>query len=204
MSFDWLSHHHGRRESPLHRLPAGPKLAVGLAIIIGTVMLPLRWYAWHIGVGVLLLGAVILGRLSPRFLLKRVLLLSPFVLGVALVNALQPTVRAHWQSLAARSTLCLLTVIVVSNATPFGQFLRVLRRVRVPDLLITTLALMHRYLFVLADEAGRMRRARASRTFKRGRRFHWRTLATVAGQLFVRASERAERIYDAMRARGWK
>ena len=29
-------------------------------------------------------------------------------------------------------------------------------------------------------------------------------LATVLGQLFVRASERAERIYDAMCARGWK
>mgnify|MGYP000412339876 CR=1 FL=1 len=30
------------------------------------------------------------------------------------------------------------------------------------------------------------------------------TLATVVGQLFVRASERAERIYDAMCARGWR
>jgi energy-coupling factor transporter transmembrane protein EcfT len=29
-------------------------------------------------------------------------------------------------------------------------------------------------------------------------------LSTVVGQLFVRASERAEHIYDAMCARGWK
>jgi len=82
--------------------------------------------------------------------------------------------------------------------------LRVLRQMRVPALLITTLALMFRYLFVLADETQRMRRARASRTFARGRGVAWRTLATVAGQLFIRASERAERIYDAMCARGWK
>jgi cobalt/nickel transport system permease protein len=80
----------------------------------------------------------------------------------------------------------------------------VLQRVRVPGLLITTIALMHRYLFVLADEAERMRRARLSRTFTRGKRFGWGSLATVVGQLFVRASERAERIYDAMCARGWK
>jgi cobalt/nickel transport system permease protein len=80
----------------------------------------------------------------------------------------------------------------------------VLRGLRVPGLLITTIALMHRYLFVLAEEAQRMRRARACRTFKRGRRFQWQALATVLGQLFVRASERAERIYDAMCARGWK
>ncbi len=49
--------------------------------------------------------------------------------------------------------------------------------------MISTLTLMHRYLFVLAEEAERMRRARASRTFTRLRRFHWRTLPTVAGTI---------------------
>jgi energy-coupling factor transporter transmembrane protein EcfT len=49
-----------------------------------------------------------------------------------------------------------------------------------------------------------MRRARLSRTFTPGRRFQWQALSSVAGQLFVRASERAERIYNAMSARGWK
>jgi cobalt/nickel transport system permease protein len=63
---------------------------------------------------------------------------------------------------------------------------------------------MHRYLFVLVDEGERMRRARASRTFVRRRGHQWQTLATIVGQLFVRASERAERIYAAMCARGWK
>jgi cobalt/nickel transport system permease protein len=73
----------------------------------------------------------------------------------------------------------------------------------VPGLLVTTLALMHRYLFVLNDEAGRMRRARACRTFERSRRCTWMVSAEVVGRLFVRASERAERIYLAMCARGW-
>jgi cobalt/nickel transport system permease protein len=70
--------------------------------------------------------------------------------------------------------------------------------------MIKTLALMHRYLFVLADEAERMSRARASRTFTPRRRVRWPALASVAGQLFLRASERAERIYAAMCARGWR
>ena len=63
---------------------------------------------------------------------------------------------------------------------------------------------MHRYLFVLVEEAERMRRARASRTFKPRRGARWHAMSTVVGQFFVRASERAERIYDAMCARGWK
>ena len=201
---DLLGHHHSHSDSPVHRLPAMVKPGVALFVILVTVLLPVEEKSWFIAVGILLALTALLSRLPALFLLKRVLLLSPFILGVALINAFQPSTRGTWASVAVKSSLCLFTVILVSNTTPFGKILRVLKLVRVPALLITTIALMHRYLFVLADEAERMSRARASRTFARGRRFQWRALASVVGQLFVRASERAERIYDAMCARGWK
>jgi cobalt/nickel transport system permease protein len=201
---DWVGHYHSKRSSALARLPAGLKLGVALVMIVGTVAAPSWAVGWFVGMGLVLAAAVVLGRVPVLFLLKRLAWLSPFVLSVALVNALQAGARASWEMVALRSTICLLTVIVVSNTTPFSGVLRVLRRVRVPGLLITTIALMHRYLFVLVEEAERMRRARASRTFTRKRGTRWQALSTVVGQLFVRASERAERIYDAMCARGWR
>ena len=88
--------------------------------------------------------------------------------------------------------------------TPFAALLAVLRRLRCPAILVTTLALMYRYLFVLMDETERMNRARRSRTFTRQRWWEWKILADVIGQLFVRSTERAEQIYAAMCARGWK
>ena len=204
MNADWLGHQHGHEDSALRRLPAALKLGVGLILIVGTVVAPVAWTGWFVGVSALLVLAAASSGLSPFFLLKRLLMLSPFVLGVAFVNAFQATDRGHWLAVAMKGGLCLITVVLVSNTTPFSKILRVLQSARVPGLLITTLALMHRYLFVLTEEAGRMRRARLSRTFTRGRGFHWQNLATVVGQLFIRASERAERIYDAMCARGWK
>lgn len=201
---DWVGHHHSRRGSYMSRFPAGSKLGVALAIIIGTVLAPPNALGWYLSASSVLLVATVLSRIPLPFLVKRLAWLSPLVLGVALVNALQPTARGSWLSIAAKSTICLLTIILVSNTTPFSRILRVLKSARVPSLLITTLALMHRYLFVLVEEAERMRRARASRTFTPRRRTHWQALSTVVGQLFVRASERAERIYEAMCARGWK
>ena len=201
---DWVGHHHSRRDSLIARLSAEWKLGVALVIILITVAVPPRATGWFAAAAVVLAVAVGLSRLPLLFLLKRLAWLSPLILSVALVNALQPAARGGWKAVAARSTICLLTIILVSNTTPFSQILRVLRTVRVPGLLITTLALMHRYLFVLVEEAERMRRARASRTFTRRRTPRWQALSTVVGQLFVRASERAERIYDAMCARGWK
>ena len=204
MSAHWPGHQHGHTDGLMQRLPAALKLGVALVIIVTTVLAPIQWSAWFAGVTAILILTAAISRLPPLFLFKRLLVLSPFVLGVVLVNAFQPAGRGKWLAVAVKSVLCLLTVILMSNTTPFSQILRVLKSVRVPALLITTIALMHRYLFVLADEAERMRRARSSRTFTRGRRFHWHTLATVVGQLFIRASERAERIYNSMCARGWK
>ena len=200
----WVGHHHSHRASPVSRLPAWLKLGVALVIIVVTVLVPPRAVGWFVAMALVLSITVVLSRLPLLFLLKRLAWLSPLILSVALVNAWQPTARGGWVAVAAKSTICLLTIILVSNTTPFSQILRVLKAVRVPGLLITTLALMHRYLFVLVEEAERMRRARASRTFTRRRGARWQALSTVVGQLFVRASERAERIYDAMCARGWR
>jgi cobalt/nickel transport system permease protein len=134
----------------------------------------------------------------------RLLLLEPFVLGIALLALLKPGGVPLFLSMLTKSTLCLATMVLLTATTRFSDLLAVLWRIRVPALLVTTLALMHRYLFVLVEEMERMQRARRSRTFVAGRTSAWRNSAQVAGQLFVRTSERAERVYLAMCARGWK
>jgi cobalt/nickel transport system permease protein len=191
-------------ESPIHRLPAGVKLAVAVTLIVVAVALARSQLIWLACIGVVLLGVAVVSRVPWQFLLWRMFLLEPFVIGVALLSLFQPGGGRVFLMLVARANLCLLTMVLLANTTPFSDLLRVLRRARVPKLLLTTLALMYRYLFVLVDEGQRMKRARASRTFTVKRLWTWRTTATVISQLFIRASERAERIYAAMCARGWR
>ncbi len=154
--------------------------------------------------GVLLVAVAVLSTIPPWFLLKRLLLLEPFVIGVAILTLFRPGGEEVFTLILVKSTLCLFTMILLANSTPFSEILGVLRRLRFPAVLITTLALMYRYLFVLIDEAERMKRARLSRTFAPQRARTWVSLSTLIGQLFVRSSERAERIFHAMTARGWK
>ena len=194
----------GSEHSALHRAPAGLKLAGALALVLAVVLLPRAHMAGLLAVAVILAGLLAVSRIPFWFLLKRLLLLEPLVLGVAGLMWFQPGGGTIFGLVLLKANLCLLTTIWLSQTTPFTDLVRVLQRLRVPWLFVTTLTLMHRYLFVLADEAERMRRARASRTFTRGRRFQWLALSSVVGQLFVRTSERAERIYNAMCARGWK
>ncbi len=196
--------HHAAARSGLARVPAGGKLAVALALVLTVVLLPRTALTSLGGVAVILAGLVTVSRLPLLSLVKRLLLLEPLVLGVAGLMWFQPGGGRIFAVVMFKANLCLLTTLLLSHTTPFPELVRVLQRLRVPWLFVTTLTLMHRYLFVLAEESERMRRARASRTFARGRRWQWSALASVAGQLFVRASERAERIYQAMCARGWQ
>jgi len=195
---------YSRLDSPIHRLPALVKLTAAMAMILGLILLPLQYAAYLPLPALALIVVAAVSRIPAGFLLRRLVLLETFVLGVAVLTVLQPDGLRLTAVLVARCTLCLATMILLSNTTPFSEMLRILRALRFPAIMITTLALMYRYLFVLADEAQRMRRARMCRTFVASRGRHWQALGSVISQLFVRASERAERIYSAMCARGWR
>jgi cobalt/nickel transport system permease protein len=189
---------------PLHRLPAGLKSAAALAAVVSIVLLPRgAWLAYGVWAAGLVAVALVAG-VRLRRLGLRLLLVEPFALGVALLSLAQPQGPAIFAAVLARGTLCLSVMLLLSATTRFTDILRLLWRLRVPALLVTVLALMYRYLFVLVAESSRLARARRSRTLRGGRVAAWRGSAGVIAELFVRSSERAERIYSAMCARGWK
>lgn len=198
------------KRSWVHRLPAAVKLVAAVGLVLGLVAVPRGWSNTGfvtVGGGVAVgLGIVaVLSRLPVGFLFRRLLLLEPLVFGVAGLSLWQPHGWMVFWHAVVRSTLCLAALVLLAATTPFSEIVRVLREWRVPALLLTTLTLMDRYLFVLVEESARMQRARASRTFSPRSRFAvWRSLAETLGQLFVRSVERAGRIYAAMCARGWQ
>jgi cobalt/nickel transport system permease protein len=148
---------------------------------------------------VALLSGVRLRRLGLRLLA-----VEPFAFGVALLSLAQPGGLAIFAAVLTRGTLCLSAMLLLATTTRFTDVLRVLWRLRVPSLLVTVLALMYRYLFLLVEESARLARARRSRTLAKGRLAVWGASAGTIARLFVRSSERAERVYAAMCARGWR
>ena len=194
----------GRGEAPLHRWPASLKTSLALGTILIVVLTPARKPGVFAVVALLLLCAVLGGRLPWRPLLRKMALIEPMLVAVAALTLLQPGGGARFALLLARSTLSVTTLLLLGATTPFSEILALLRRLRVPSILTTMAALLHRYVFVLGEEMQRMRRARRSRTFRKSRAGAWHSLSAAAGALFLRTTERSERIYRAMIARGWK
>jgi cobalt/nickel transport system permease protein len=193
-----------RGMSPIHRLPTRVKLLATLAVVTLIVMLPREVGQLYWIPAALLGGVWATSRMPVVFALRRLAVAQLFIVGVALLLLLSASGPKLFLGTVAKSNLCVLAMILLTWATPFQEILQELRRLRLPGVMITTLALMYRYLPVLAEESRRMQRARASRTFCRSRRMLWQSLSVIGGQLFIRSAERAERIYLAMCARGWK
>jgi cobalt/nickel transport system permease protein len=191
-------------DSPVHRLPAGLKCAAAVGAVIGVVLLPRGAWGAYAAWGAALLAIALLSRVRLARLGLRLLLVEPFALGVALLSLVQPDGPRIFAAVLARGTLCLSAMMLLAVTTRFTDVLRVLWRIRVPTLLVTVLALMYRYLFLLLAESSRLARARRSRRLTPGRAAAWRSSAGIIAALFVRSSERAERVYAAMCARGWK
>jgi cobalt/nickel transport system permease protein len=150
-----------------------------------------------------------------RTLWRALWLASPFVLMIGLFNPLLDRapmllvagaqISAGWISLAAivlRFGLTLGALLVTVAGTGMHPLCAALERFGVPRVFTAQLLFLHRYLLVLAGEAVRLDTARTLRAGGR-RRMGLAVYASLLGHLLLRAFARAQRIHQAMLARGF-
>lgn len=202
--------------SPLHRLVPEAKLAGLLAFVLAVALTPRRHVAVFAVAAVVLVALIAVGRLPVRVVAARLLVIAPFVV-FALVTPFIGTgerVDVAWFSLSvdglwaswnvlAKATLGATAGIVVVATTPVPDVLRGLTRLRLPRIVTGIVALMLRYLDVIAGELHRTRDAMTARGHDPRWLWQVRPIASSLGVLFVRSYERGERVHHAMLARGY-
>jgi cobalt/nickel transport system permease protein len=86
--------------------------------------------------------------------------------------------------------------------TPLVDIVELLRRLRVPPVLIDLVSVMYRFVFVLLESMQRMYTAQQSRLGYATRRAAWRSSGLLASRLFVDAYQRSTRMQAALESRG--
>jgi len=108
-------------------------------------------------------------------------------------------------TIAAKAVAITLLMEPLLATAPLPVTLQGLSRLGVPEMIGQMLLLSYRYLNVFRHEARRMSSGMQVRGFrKRTNVATLRAVANFLGMLFVRSFERTERVFDAMRARGYK
>jgi cobalt/nickel transport system permease protein len=205
-------------DSPLARWDARWKLAAFLLMAVAAVSLQHPGPA-VVAVGVALALALV-GRVRLPVIAGRVglLLLAtlPFVVFVPLTQGADSPgwdvgpLHVSQPGLVAALVVALrvlavgLLALVLTRTAPLSRTLSAAHALRVPGVLVQVAQLAHRYTFVLAAEARRLRVAMRARGFRaRTSRHTYRTLGHAVGSLLVRGGDRADRVADAMRCRGF-
>jgi cobalt/nickel transport system permease protein len=206
----------------VHRLDPRTKLITTFAFILVVVLTPpLKWQAFAIYFS-LLIALILLSKVPPLYVLKRSLVIVPFVLFIAIFipffkpgevagsyNILMWEISVTYSGLIVlwnvviKAWLSVLSLILLSSTTKFPELLKGLEQLRMPRVMVMILSFMYRYIFVLVDEVVRMKQARDSRNFGGKRMWQLKTIGNMVGTLFIRSYERGERIYVAMVARGF-
>lgn len=209
-------HLHVHGTSPMHGVAPEAKLAGLVAFVVIVALTPRRFVAAFTVDAIVVLTVIAIAALPVRLILRRLATITPF-LAVALllpfigdgdeidVVGLGLSVDGLWAAwnIVAKAVLGATASIVVTATTPIPDLLAGLSRLRIPAVVVGIIAFMLRYLDLIVDELGRMRRAMVARAHDP----HWlwqaRPIAGAAGTLFVRSYERGERVHAAMAARGY-
>jgi cobalt/nickel transport system permease protein len=87
--------------------------------------------------------------------------------------------------------------------TPMTSILLILRKARIPKVLIETSLLIYRYIFVFLEVMETMHTAQELRLGYSGLRKRLRSTSLLIANLFIRTLEQGERTFTAMSARGY-
>lgn len=207
------------RQSPIHRWAVRPKLLSLLVLMFAIALIR------HLSLVPPALAVVALmyacSRLPLSYLLRRLPYPGLFIL--AMVGALPwisgETVLWQWQWLslrlegleaagliAGRFLAIVLTGFILLGTTPFLDILTALRSLGLPSLLVDMTLLTYRYLHDIAAQLATMQQAMRLRGYgilKHTVRRQWGWLVALLGSLLLRSYARSQRVYNAMRLRGY-
>jgi len=165
-------------------------------------------------------AVLVLGRIPLKFVFKQILLVSPFVLILALSCPLydKTPVAVAFGPFLERTTLgwlrcfailgrfivTMMALIALVSTTRFNDLLVGLQKLGLPKLLIMQLGFLYRYIFVLIDRAHHILQARAGRRMRNlGFKTELKITVSMLGSLLIRSIDTAEHINVAMQARGF-
>ncbi|MBI4657741.1 MAG: hypothetical protein HY735_02630 [Verrucomicrobia bacterium] len=180
------------------------RIVFAFAWVALIALLPARLWIWQLPSAFALIFVTRKLGVSFTALGKRTLLIWPFVGFTALGLLGQPEWHLRVGNLVLKAVLSIWILSLLTQTTSVIELIAGLRRLHFPAIWVELFAFLVRYASVLATEWNRMQLAREARTFHLPSRERWRLLAQSLGCLFIRAYERAERIHQAMLARGYR
>ena len=203
--------------SVIHRID--PRLKIVFATIYSFVVafsMEPRTLCFALAVSIVM---VVMARLNTRGVIRRISIVLGFILLIWVVlpltfegeplltigpmKLMRPGILLSLQITLKSIAISLIFMVLVATMT-IATLGHALNNLRLPDKMVFLLLITYRYFFVIEQEYNRLLTAMKIRGFRPKTDLHtYKTFAYLIGMLFVRASDRAERVHQAMKCRGF-
>jgi cobalt/nickel transport system permease protein len=173
-------------------------------VIVSAVLTDFRLVLASLAVAIALALA---SRLPMLYIARLYLTALPFILFASVSVFL----FGGWErgiEMWARTSACVLPLLVLAAGTETFDLFAGLRRLHVPSVITTLLMLTQRYILLFSEELSRMAIARKARGFRGAKnlldRYGLKVLAFTAGMILVRSFDRADDIYEGLKCKGFR
>lgn len=105
-----------------------------------------------------------------------------------------------------RAWVCIASLTMLTSTLGIDGIINILSKTKIPRIILQTISLTYRYIFLSIHEAQSMLLAREARRFRRKKFMNiqdLQDLGKIMAALFMRTFDRSERVYLAMKARGF-
>ena len=203
------------QNSIVHRLDPRIKVLVAAVFLICVVSFDKYVISAMLPFVLFLLVIAGIANIPVDFILRKLVLVSPFAIMVGIFNPLfDQQIVMHvgsvgisggilsFFSILLRFSLTVSGMLILIATTGFNSVCMSMVKLGMPKIFAVQLLMLYRYIFVLIDEGLRMFQAWTLRSFqKRGMRL--KTFSYIIGQLLLRTIDRSQRIHLAMLCRGF-
>ncbi|RKY10848.1 MAG: cobalt ECF transporter T component CbiQ [Planctomycetota bacterium] len=206
--------------SPIHALDARVKLVCALIFSIFVISLPATSVSILACYAIWPFAVLVIAGVPISFVLKHILIVSPFILVLALSSLLYDKAVVtvafgpwRWEttggvcrcfSIFGKFIITMAALVGLVATTRFSDLLAAMAKLGVPHLLVVQLGFLYRYIFMLIDRGSHVLRARAGRKLRNlGLADEVKTTAAIVGSIFIGSIDLAGRVNMAMQGRGF-
>ena len=147
-----------------------------------------------------------LGKVPVKFIFKKVLFVLPIIIGLSAINLIIDFSYSEIYFSVLLLFKCIFTLIgalLLMVTTGINNLAFGLKKLKIPNILIMQILMLHRYIILMMEECYKVKSAYELRTL-REKTMTMKDYGQIVGQMFLRTLDKSEKVYEAMKLRGFE
>lgn len=195
----------GDKYTMIHKIDSSIKIIVTIIYVIK--VLSIKQFIISDIISIVLYPLILFkfGKVPVKFILKKVLFIVPLILGLSVINLIIDFSYSEIYFSVLLIFKCIFTLVgalLLMVTTGINNLAFGLKKLKIPNILIMQILMLHRYIILMMEECYRVKSAYELRTLGE-KSMTMKDYGRIIGQMLLKTIDKSEKVYEAMKLRGF-